>query len=129
MLEQMMDGYERSFEPDFHEESDVTMPGSIRLVTKQAVAASWKTLAENRIEDVRPAIPLGKRFWPLSGDERRALEELFATERLRRLATSLRSRDDDAVVEVQDAAYWMKGCSSLGRSRFAVHGTHRQPLV
>src|ERR1700730_2357764 len=42
MLEQMMDGYEKSFEPDFHEESDMTMPESLRLVTKQAVAASWE---------------------------------------------------------------------------------------
>jgi uncharacterized protein (DUF2252 family) len=32
----------------------------------------------------------------------------------------LRSRDDDAPVEVTDAAYWMKGCSSLGLLRFAV---------
>jgi uncharacterized protein (DUF2252 family) len=32
----------------------------------------------------------------------------------------LRSRDDDAPVEVLDAAYWMKGCSSLGLLRFAV---------
>jgi uncharacterized protein (DUF2252 family) len=39
---------------------------------------------------------------------------------LRHLATSLRSRDDDALVEVTDAAYWMKGCSSLGLLRFAV---------
>jgi hypothetical protein len=62
MLEQMMDGYEKSFEPDFHEESDMSMPESIRLVTKQAVAASWKTLAEDRIEDARPAIPLENDF-------------------------------------------------------------------
>ena len=39
---------------------------------------------------------------------------------MRHLATSLRSRDDDAAVEVLDAAYWMKGCSSLGLLRFAV---------
>jgi uncharacterized protein (DUF2252 family) len=32
----------------------------------------------------------------------------------------LRSREDDAPVEVLDAAYWMKGCSSLGLLRFAV---------
>src|SRR6516164_4143182 len=30
MLEQMMDGYEKSFEPDFHEETDMRMPESIR---------------------------------------------------------------------------------------------------
>ena len=45
---------------------------------------------------------------------------MFQTPSLRHLATSLRSRDDDAPVEVLDAAYWMKGCSSLGLLRFAV---------
>ena len=39
---------------------------------------------------------------------------------MRKLITSLRCRDDDASVDVLDAAYWMKGCSSLGRLRFAV---------
>ena len=32
----------------------------------------------------------------------------------------MRKRDDDAQVEVLDAAYWVKGCSSLGRLRYAV---------
>jgi uncharacterized protein (DUF2252 family) len=39
---------------------------------------------------------------------------------MRKLATLLRSRDDDADVKLADAAYWMKGCSSLGRLRYAV---------
>jgi uncharacterized protein (DUF2252 family) len=39
---------------------------------------------------------------------------------LRRLATSLRSHDSDAAVRVLDAAYWRKGCSSLGQLRLAV---------
>ena len=34
------------------------------------------------------------------------------------LATMLRSRDDDAAVELLDVAYWMKGCSSLGLLRY-----------
>jgi uncharacterized protein (DUF2252 family) len=87
---------------------------------RKATKRTWKQLAEDRIEDHQPSLPLGKRFWPLSAAERRAVERLFDTERLRKLATSLRSRDDDAVVEVRDAAYWVKGCSSLGRLRFAV---------
>jgi uncharacterized protein (DUF2252 family) len=45
---------------------------------------------------------------------------MFKREAVRRLATSLRSRKDDDSIEVLDAAYWMKGCSSLGRLRFAV---------
>jgi len=36
------------------------------------------------------------------------------------LVTTLKCRDDDAKVEVLDAAYWVKGCSSLGRLRYAV---------
>ena len=59
-------------------------------------------------------------FWALSQSERAAIAELFETPPLHHLATSLRSRDDDAAVEVADAAYWMKGCSSLGLLRFAV---------
>ena len=32
----------------------------------------------------------------------------------------VKSRDDDASVELIDSAYWMKGCSSLGLLRYAV---------
>lgn len=45
---------------------------------------------------------------------------LFSGEDMRKLATLLRSRDDAAEVKLVDAAYWMKGCSSLGRLRYAV---------
>jgi uncharacterized protein (DUF2252 family) len=38
---------------------------------------------------------------------------------MRKLATMLRSREDGAEVELVDAAYWVKGCSSLGRLRYA----------
>jgi uncharacterized protein (DUF2252 family) len=121
MLEQMMEGYDAALEDDLSE-SDLNdhRPESVRVVMREATSRSWKQLAKERITDARPTIPLGKRFWPLSSAERSAIETLFGTERLRRLATSLRSRADDAAVEVRDAAYWMKGCSSLGRIRFAV---------
>jgi uncharacterized protein (DUF2252 family) len=49
-----------------------------------------------------------------------AIDELFATDGVRRLITSLKSRKDSARVTVLDAAYWMKGCSSLGLLRYAV---------
>jgi uncharacterized protein (DUF2252 family) len=39
---------------------------------------------------------------------------------MRHLATRLRSRDANADVKLVDAAYWVKGCSSLGRPRYAV---------
>jgi uncharacterized protein (DUF2252 family) len=119
MLEQVMEGYEAAFEPDFHEDIDAKQPRSIRRTSKEAAAASWQTLATARIEDVRPTIPLGRRFWPLSQKEEREIDRLFDDEEMRKLATSMRSRDDDAEVKLLDSAYWMKGCSSLGRLRYA----------
>jgi uncharacterized protein (DUF2252 family) len=120
MLEQMMAGYEKSFEPGFNEEDDIDEPKAIQLVSKQAASASWETLAKERIEDVRPTLPLGRRFWPLTKNEAQEIEKLFESEEISGLATMLRSRKDNARVKLLDAAYWMKGCSSLGRLRYAV---------
>jgi uncharacterized protein (DUF2252 family) len=77
-------------------------------------------LANERIENQNQMIPLGSKFWALSKAERIAIAKLSRTPPLRHLATSLRSRDDDSRVEMLDAAYWMKGCSSLGLLRFAM---------
>ena len=120
VLERMMEGYAKAFQPDFHEEIDVEQPKSIRSAIGQSVTASWKTLANERIEDAKPTIPLGKRFWPVSALENQEISSLFNQEEMRRIATMLRSRADDSSVEVVDAAYWVKGCSSLGRLRYAV---------
>lgn len=119
MLECMIDGYEQAFEQDEGEPS-VPTPTTVKLVLRQAAKRSWKHLADERIEGSDPVIPFGKRFWPLADKERDALHELFEQEGLRRLVTSLRIRDDGATVKVLDSAYWRKGCSSLGRLRFAV---------
>jgi uncharacterized protein (DUF2252 family) len=95
-------------------------PECVRVVMRQAVGRTWAHLAKERLEDTSPTIPLGKRFWPISEEEREEIERIFATEDVRLLVTALRSRENEARVEVLDAAYWMKGCSSLGRLRFAV---------
>ena len=87
---------------------------------RQAAGRSWKHLADERIEGTEPTIPLGRRFWPLTKEERTAVEGLFNEDGLHRLTTSLRSPRDEAKVRVMDAAYWQKGCSSLGRLRIAV---------
>jgi uncharacterized protein (DUF2252 family) len=123
MMERIIEGYEAAFVPEAQgETTDASsdMPRTVRLLMRQAAGRSWKHLADDRIEGTEPVIPLGKRFWPLTPDERAAIEALFARDDLRRLATSLRSREDDAPVRVMDAAYWRKGCSSLGRLRVAV---------
>jgi uncharacterized protein (DUF2252 family) len=121
MLEAIMDGYEAAFEHDFDEtEDNPEPPEAIRLVMKRAAARTWRHLAKERLDGTRPNIPLGKKFWPVSEEERAAVESVFADHSVARLATLVKSRDDDAKVELIDSAYWMKGCSSLGLLRFAV---------
>jgi uncharacterized protein (DUF2252 family) len=117
MLEQMMEGYEEAFDD---EGKATATPDLVKLALHRAAGRSWKHLADERIEGVEPTIPLGKRFWPLAAGEGAAIREMFADDKIRHLVTSLRSRDDDAAIKVIDAAYWQKGCSSLGLMRFAV---------
>jgi uncharacterized protein (DUF2252 family) len=123
MLEQMMEGYESAFGPEISDEDlgpNGDMPKTVKFVMRRAAGRSWKHLADERIEGTEPVIPLGRRFWALTDNERDAVEATFAQEKLRRLTTSLRSRKADAALRVMDAAYWRKGCSSLGRLRIAV---------
>ena len=55
----------------------------------------------------------------MEADERAAVYEFLNKERVRQLVTRLECRDDDAGIRVLDAAYWVKGCSSLGLWRCA----------
>jgi uncharacterized protein (DUF2252 family) len=118
MMEQLVEGYEQSF--DTAADADEEWPEVVQAAMKVAMKRTWKDLARERIEDTTPTIPLGRAFWPLSEEEREAVEAIFATDAGRRLVTALKSRADDAEIEVVDAAYWVKGCSSLGLLRSAV---------
>lgn len=118
MLEEMMVGYEVAFEPNSDEEPP--RPSQVKAGMRSAVQRTWKHLAEERIEDMRPTIPLGKHFWSLSGQERKALKALCVTPEIHALVTSLKGRSKDDRVELLDSAYWVKGCSSLGLLRYAV---------
>jgi uncharacterized protein (DUF2252 family) len=116
MLEQMIEGYE----DELVRKRTPTPTKAVRRVLKKALKRRWHHLAEERIEDVRPNILLGKRFWPLSADEKKEIGRMFETREVRHMLTCLQDCDEDDDVEVFDSAYWIKGCSSLGRLRFAV---------
>ena len=119
IVESMAAGYESAFDP--HERIHLSKrPEPVHVVMREAVRRSWQHLAVERIEDLKPTIPLGKRFWPLARDERAEITNLFQRSDIAELATSLKSRNDSAEVTLLDAAYWVKGCSSLGRLRYAV---------
>lgn len=117
ILEQMIEGYRSALlgQDDYKAE----LPSSVKFAMKRSVARSWKHLARERLEDAKPTIPLGRKFWGLEKTERHAIEMMFKAPKLRHLATKLRGRSDSDGVEVIDAAYWMKGCSSLGKLRYA----------
>ena len=121
MLEQMMIGYQRAMKGGKAQDAiESDKPESIKVVMRKAMSRTWKHLSKERLEDLKPSIPLGERFWALTKQEDKAIAALFDQEDVRKLVTSLKSRPDDAKIDVLDAAYWMKGCSSLGRLRFAV---------
>ena len=118
MLEQLMEGYCAGLAGTPDEQAG--LPAPVHLVMKDALRRSWKHLARDRFDAVAPSVPIGKRFWKLWPEEKGAIARLFEKKSVSRLATLLGSRDDDAPVSVLDAAYWMKGCSSLGLLRYAV---------
>src|SRR5262245_23194122 len=120
MLEEMMNGYERALAGRFGGKAEKDhRPKLIREILDRAVHRKRRQLAEERIESVKPTIPLGKRFWALTKKERKALTQLLNSDVARQLITALKGPHGDDKIEVLDAAYWMKGCSSLGRLRYA----------
>jgi uncharacterized protein (DUF2252 family) len=120
MLEQMIEGYQQALKGDFDEGDGAVRPKPVQMVLEQALKRRWRHLAKERIEDVKPTIPIGKRFWTLSKEERRGIADLLDSESVRDLILGLKQRDSSDPIELVDAAYWMKGCSSLGRLRYAV---------
>ncbi len=121
MLEQITLGYEEALKaPDGQRIKKSDRPEVVNTLLDQAMKRRWKHLAQERLQDLKPSIPLGKHFWALTKAERAALTELFATDEVRDLLTKLKGRSGRDEIEVVDAAYWKKGCSSLGGLRYAV---------
>jgi uncharacterized protein (DUF2252 family) len=116
-MDQIMEGYVQALTKT--DDKHLKRPKIIGLAMKRAIRRSWKQLARERIENRKPTIPLGESFWPLAQSERSEIKRIFKRDDVRKLATMLSSRKNDAAVELLDVAYWVKGCSSLGRMRFA----------
>ena len=96
-LEQMIIGYQRGLKgPRAQNRLKSDKPDSIKVAMRRATARTWKHLARERLRDVRPTIPRGERFWPLTKNESKAIHALFDEEGVRKLVTSLSSRADNA---------------------------------
>jgi uncharacterized protein (DUF2252 family) len=124
MMEKMMEGYIRAFDrisvDSGKKRRPISFPQVITPIMTSALNRSWRHLARERLEDPSPRIPIGRRFWKLTAEEKDAIEAMFQIRAVSGLATMLSSREDEASVHIRDAAYWLKGCSSLGRIRYAV---------
>ena len=120
ILEQMIDGYAEAVDGCSRNKGKSKQPECVRYVMGRALGRSWSHLASECIGRKKPTFPLGKHFWPLSQHEAVEITQLFQQREVQQLATLLRSRNAGYHVEVLDAAYWVKGCSSLGRLRIAV---------
>src|ERR1700744_4069558 len=120
MIEEMVVGYDEALRDGYRKPREAQ--GDIRGVhdiMQSALRRRWKNLAQDRIEDTTPVIPRGSKFWDLTKAERGQLDALIESDDVRALVTALRERDNDAKIRLLDAAYWVKGCSSLGRLRYA----------
>lgn len=119
MVEELVAGYAAAMnDPDGEDRGPE--PDAVRSVRRKALSRKWRHLAEERFEAIEPNIPLGKKFLALATEEQAALRSVFEDPEAARLVLALARKDADCAIRVLDAAYWIKGCSSLGLHRYAV---------
>jgi uncharacterized protein (DUF2252 family) len=120
ILEQLAAGYEAALGGGFGGERDKShRPVEIQALLERSVRRRWRHLAAERLDTVEPRVPLGRKFWRLDRKETAALKALVSDRDLSAMISTLQGRSAGDAVELVDAAYWMKGCSSLGRLRYA----------
>lgn len=119
LVEELMEGYLEAMggRPP---QSTAEESAAVRFVVREANERRFRHLHRERLGDAK-ALQLrqGRRFWPLSDEERAAVDAFLDRERIHTLVTLPEHRDDDADIRVADAAFWVKGCSSLGLWRCA----------
>lgn len=119
MMEALVAGYEFALAPNGSDEP-VKPPPVVKRILKRSVGRDWRQLARERLDDPRPTIPLGERFWAIDRNERAAIRRMFEDAAI--VGAVLNGSPDLAPrkLKLLDAAFWVKGCSSLGLLRYAV---------
>jgi uncharacterized protein (DUF2252 family) len=126
IIEEVHEGYTLALRGGTRQATSLEKPDLVKVVMRDALGRTWRHLARERLDGVKPVLPPGKRFWPLTKREGSEIRALVDTPDVSGLALRLRGGPPEQAVELLDAAYWVKGCSSLGRLRYAllldVHG-------
>ena len=116
MIEAIATGYSAGLEdPEGEDDQDSVIVETSR---NRALGRRWRHLADERLQGKSARLPRGKRFLDLSPDEEAAFEALLGEPGFRTRVLGL-ERGGDEAVSLIDAAYWIKGCSSLGKMRLA----------
>lgn len=118
MIEEMVDGYAAAMK-DPEGGNAGPEPEVVRTIKLRALGRRWRHLAKERLDAVEPVITLNRKYWALDVAERSAMEAVFEDPAVAHMVLALDRKDADRTVRMVDAAYWMKGCSSLGLLRFA----------
>jgi len=99
----------------------------LRKLLKRAAHRRWHNLALERFEGQQKQLPRNRRFWPLHHPERSQVRTFCQVLDISGLTPETEQHGKKGW-EFMDAAYWIKGCSSLGHLRFAalMRGKHRR---
>src|SRR6202048_1940384 len=81
ILEQLVAGYEKALSDDIELGMDKSdRPERIQDLLEHSIRRRWRHFALERLETVKPVLPLGEKFWALTPEERTALVQLFEQE-------------------------------------------------
>ncbi|AYG70065.1 MULTISPECIES: DUF2252 family protein [unclassified Rhizobium] len=119
MLDALIAGYELASVESQASTPHLRKPKDIRKLLKRATHRRWKNLAMEDFQTKHPLLPRNKRLWPLHRAERAAVLAL-CSDREMEMSVLGSEKLTSGDLKILDAAFWIKGCSSLGRLRCAV---------
>ncbi|RZK77824.1 MAG: DUF2252 domain-containing protein, partial [Methylobacterium sp.] len=100
-------------------ERGIAQSDIVATTRRRALGRRWRHLSRERLKGKDARLPRGDRFFDLDGAEQEAFEALSRDAEVHRLVLALGGAEAGAEIRLRDAAYWIKGCSSLGRLRYA----------
>ncbi|SCB45360.1 DUF2252 family protein [Rhizobium lusitanum] len=128
MLDALIGGYESASGKSQAHTPHLRQPKDIRKLVRHSLRRRWRDLAMENFQTKHPLLPRNKRLWPLHRSERAAVLALCRQRKLGEIVLEPEKLQKSCNPTVLDAAYWVKGCSSLGHLRCAVlvgDGKHR----